>query len=71
MKNTLIKLKSTQYVIYDKEKDSINENLIIYGNRADAINNLSCWNSGTEAISCTKLPTHKQVELLKHLRNEI
>jgi len=77
MKNTLVKLKGTQYVIYNKETDQIMEyhcdlGPIIFDMSIELIEKYykSIVNE-KKIVSCTKLPTHKQVELLNYLKNEI
>lgn len=65
-----MKLLSTDYVVYDRANDHIlsfehSGDPIIFGDKTEAIKD--CYGN-EEVISCTALPTHKQVELLNHLK---
>lgn len=69
----MVKLNSTDYVLYDRVNDHIvsfqySGDPIIYGDKTEAMDN--CYGN-EEVISCTALPTHKQVELLNFLKLEL
>lgn len=65
----MVKLNSTDYVVYDRANDHIIEfsqgEPVIFGVRDEA--EADC-RGNEEVISCTALPTHKQVELLRFLK---
>lgn len=65
------KLKSTDYVIYDRANDHVLEfqnggHPIIFGEKTEAMDDCR---GNEEVVSCTALPTHKQVELLAFLNS--
>jgi hypothetical protein len=68
----MVKLYSTDFVIYDKANDHIVEfsqgDPVIFGEREEA--EMDC-RGNEEVISCTALPPHKQVELLNFLKLEL
>lgn len=66
----MVKLHSTNYVIYDRANDHIlsfafSGDPIIFGDKEEADEDCR---GNEEVVSCTALPTHKQVELLEFLK---